>query len=73
MPVWIGEVTIGLDRSFIRGLEGCAVLGFDALELAAFPLAVGAIGQSGAVEGVGADFAGDYFPGSAVFIGFGKA
>jgi hypothetical protein len=25
------------------------------------------------VEGVGADFAGDYFPGSAVFIGFGKA
>jgi hypothetical protein len=42
-------------------------------ELAAFPLTVGAIGQSGAVEGVGADFAGDYFPGSAVFIGFGKA
>ena len=70
MPVGIGEVAIG--RGFIGCLEGCAVLGH-ALELAAFPLAVGAIGHSGAVEGVGADFAGDYFPGSAVFIGFGKA
>jgi hypothetical protein len=56
-PVWIGEVAIGLDRSFTRCLEGRAVLGLDALELAAFPLTVGAIGQSGAVEGVGADFA----------------
>ena len=73
MPVRIDEVAIGLDRGFIGGLGGCAVLGFDALELAAFPLAVGAVGHSGAVEGVGADFAGDCFPGSAVFIGFGKA
>jgi hypothetical protein len=66
-------VAIGLDRVFIGCLEVCAVLGFEALELAAFPLAVGAIGLSGAVEGVWADFAADYFPGSAVFIGFGKA
>ena len=56
-PVWFGQVAIGFDRGFIGCLEGCAVLGFDALVLAGFLLAVGAIGHSGAVEGVGADFA----------------
>ena len=55
MPVCIGEVAIVFDRGFIGGLEGCAVLGFNALKLAAFPLAVGAIGHSGAVEGVRTD------------------
>ena len=55
VPIWISEVAIGLDRGFIGGLEGCALLGFDALELAAFPLAVGAIGYSCAVEGVRTD------------------
>jgi hypothetical protein len=36
-------------------LRAAAVLGFDALELAAVPLTVGAIGHSGAVIGVRTD------------------
>ena len=36
-------------------LRAAAVLGFDALELAAVPLTVGAIGHNGAVIGVRTD------------------
>lgn len=39
-PARFGEVATGFDLRLFGGLQGCAVLGFDALILAALPLAV---------------------------------
>jgi hypothetical protein len=72
-PVTLGEIAVGLDLGFLRRLQDGAGLGFDALDLAALPMAIGSVWDRGAVGGVGANLAGNYFPSSTVFIGLGKA
>jgi hypothetical protein len=54
-------------------LKSGAVLGLDPLVLAALPLTVRAVRNGGAMESLGADFAGNYLPRSTVFIAFRKA
>ena len=66
-PARFGEVATGFDLRLFGGLQGCAVLGFDALILAALPLAVRTVLDRGTMELRRGQRAGDDAPCSTGF------
>src|SRR5262245_1329283 len=76
-PFRLGEFAIGRNLGDVAQLgemrlQGGAVGGFDTLEAAILPLVAHPVGDSGAVEGCGADLASNDPPASTAFMASGR-